>query len=431
MIKSKPKLPTLLALIILITGLVVGMYFLRNKQSVNIGASSNATPKNVRFSNITDSSITITWTTDIESNGFIKWGTAPNLLNKTVIEDEIKKEYVHNINITGIDPNSNIYFKITSGDKEYDNNGISWSSKTLSDASQDNQGLVALGSVLKSDGSSPAKAIVYVTVNGSLFSGITSEQGTYIVPVPSSNPSLSDSTPIDITIINGLGETSQAIIYKNSLREIPTMMLGRTYDFRSLTTTTSSDQPKGSVSIPERTERSSRFEVQREERSSTNIDVTLDSINDGEIINTTDPEFFGVGPEKMDIQVSVHSSELQEVALTTDSNGKWKWSPPNNLEPGQHSVTLSWRDATGILQTITKSFVVSAAEGPAFETTPSGTLATPKPTILPTITPAKSTPIATNKPTPETGSLTPTIGLFIMGIGVLLSSIFVWNKQDA
>ena len=40
-------------------------------------------PKNVRLANITDSSFTVTWTTDIESNGFIKWGKGEFSLSKS------------------------------------------------------------------------------------------------------------------------------------------------------------------------------------------------------------------------------------------------------------------------------------------------------------------------------------------------------------
>lgn len=90
-------------------------------------------------------------------------------------------------------------------------------------------------------------------------------------------------------------------------------------------------------------------------------------------------------------------------------------------------------------KTLTRTFIVNASEGPAFVSTPSASLSpttvpTVSPTLVPVITPVAtiiSTPVSTLPPTPETGSLTPTIGLFIMGIGVLMSSFFVYKKQDA
>ena len=162
--------------------------------------------------------------------------------------------------------------------------------------------------------------------------------------------------------------------------------------------------------------------------------VTIDSIDEGEIITTIIPEFFGNGPQNITLEITVES-ELQGGSLATNSDGVWNWSPPNNLEPGEHKLTLKWRDETGILRTITRKFIVQAAEGPAFESTPSATLS-PSPETIPSTTPvatfiATFTPESTLAPTPETGSLTPTIGLFIMGIGIFMSSFFVWNKSNA
>ncbi len=72
--KRRIKLPTILGVLVLLVGLVAGI-FLINKTSVfKLGANVPSTPKNVRFSNITDNSLTVTWTTDIESEGFVKWG---------------------------------------------------------------------------------------------------------------------------------------------------------------------------------------------------------------------------------------------------------------------------------------------------------------------------------------------------------------------
>jgi hypothetical protein len=211
------------------------------------------------------------------------------------------------------------------------------------------------------------------------------------------------------------------------------MVIGKSYDFRSLEVNNSGDLPESSLTAPQSIDISSRFEVDKEKVIDIK-NVTLDSIKDGEIITTTDPDFFGVGPQGTSIEISVES-ELQEAVLSTDSKGKWNWSPPVDLEQGDHKITLKWRDANGVLRTITKSFVVAASEGPAFESTPSATPlveATASPSSTPATTPTVvATAKSTAAPTPETGSLLPTVGLFIMGIGILLSSHYIWNKSNA
>ena len=127
--------------------------------------------------------------------------------------------------------------------------------------------------------------------------------------------------------------------------------------------------------------------------------------------------------------------------MTVPASGDWKWSPPEDLPEGTHKVKISWRDTGGILRTIERTFVVQAAEGPAFESTPSGTGAA---SATPTATP-KSSPTATPKPTltasatpaptldpqvSDSGVLTPTIALSIMGVGLLAFAVFVFKEAN-
>ncbi|EKE06362.1 MAG: hypothetical protein ACD_19C00016G0035 [uncultured bacterium] len=435
--KKNAKLPTILGIIILVIGLITGIYLINSKQIFKLSANIEAIPKDVRFSNITNNSLTVSWSTDIESQGFIKWGNSENSLNKVSLDENSnsgnsQKSYVHSANIIGTIENSNVFVKINSETKDYDNNGIPWQSKMIAKKISQKDSLIASGKVILNDGISPAKALVYLSINGVILSGITSDEGNFIIPISTYIENVSDSTAIDVTINAGVKRTSQAIIYSKAIRTIPTMVIGKTYDFRSLTQVDDSTAPKSSISIPTSIELSSRFEITKNENVVTTNSVTIDSINDNEIINTTNPEFFGKGPKNTDVQIEVQS-ELQQAAVTTDSKGVWNWSPPNNLEPGEHKVIIKWRDANGILRTITRNFIVQASEGPAFESTPSATptnRATSTPISTSSATPkATKTPTTTAPPTPETGSLTPTIGLFIMGIGILLSSMFVYKKS--
>lgn len=431
--KKRIKLPTIIVLLVLLIGVITGIYFINSKQIFKLAANIEAVPKNVRFTNITDTGVTISWTTEIESNGFVKWGTTANSLSEVSLEENSNKSLVHSVNIIGSKSNADIFLIINSNNVDYYNENIPWQAKTLIDKVKSNNSLIASGTVLLQDGVKPAKSLVYLSINGTMLSTITSDEGSFVIPISSYVENIAKDTITEIVINAGLNNTSQAVIYTKAIKSIPTMIIGKTYDFRSLEITDSNDLPQSSISIPESVEKSSRFEVQKTQPIQTG-EVRIESINEGEIITTINPEFFGKGPKNTDIQVEVQS-ELQQATVTTDSNGLWNWSPPANLEAGEHTVTLKWRDANGILRTITRNFVVQAAEGPAFESTPSATpIKTVAPTNTPVVTPIEttiSTPLATLPPTPETGSLTPTIGLFIMGIGILLSSIFVWNKSYA
>lgn len=438
--KKNIKLPTILGVIVLVFGVVAGVILINSQQVFKIGANVDGIPKNVRVSNITDNSATVTWTTDIASKGFVKWGKSELSLGKVALEDDSQANIVHSANIVGIERGSSFYFKINSDGKDYDNQGIAWQAKTLNTKVNSNNNQIASGTILDSDGSTPGKAIVYLTINGGVASAQTSPEGNFVIPLSTYFETIVDTSPIEITVQGGTKGTTQAVIYPKSIKFIPTMILGRAYDFRSAEINNSNQQPESSLTIPESVEVSSRFEVTKSaEEKETVSTLSIESIDEGEIITTTDPEFFGSAPAGSAIEIKVES-ELQTATISTDSKGKWSWNPPNDLETGEHKLTASFRDANGILRTITRTFIVSASEGPAFESTPSATplnSAVPTATATAISTPTSTasaqpkTPIATMQPTPETGSLTPTIGLFIMGIGLLLSSIFVYKKSYA
>lgn len=439
--KSHVKLPTILGLLVLTIGLVAGIFLINQTQVFKLGANVEAVPKNVRLSNITDVSLTVTWTTEVPSTGFVKWGTSNNVLSEVALEEsdppegEVKKQLVHSVNLTGITSNTGLFITINSEGIDYDNSGIPWQATTLSSGFLLRSPNLASGIILQSDGITPAKALVYLTVNGKLLSNITSDEGSFIIPISSYVENITDTTVIEISVHDGSDLTSQAVIYPKAAKSVPTMIMGKTYDFRSLSVANDSALPESSLSIPESVEASSRFEIVRSQPLEAG-DVTLDSHDNGEIITTTDPEFFGTAPQNTQIEVLVES-ELQTETVTANTRGQWNWSPPNNLDSGEHKVTIKWKDASGIIRTLTRTFVVSAADGPAFESTSSGILTTPTFSASPSPRPTPiqsgqaATPIPTVVPTPETGSLTPTLGLFIMGMGVLLSSIFVYKKSNA
>lgn len=424
--KKKIKLPTILGVLILISGLIAGVVLINLKQIFKLGATSDFAPKNVRISNIKENSLTITWTTDIKSTGFVKWGKSGTSLSKVTLEENAEKEFIHSVSLSAIDPNTNVFFKINSEGKDFDNSGIPWQSTSLQKKMDESSLLTGSGMILSLDGSTPAKAIVYLSINGRLLSSTTSLEGTWIIPISLFMEQVQETTVIEISVIDGQGGTASATIYPKSIKTTPTIIIGKTYDFKNYVPSIDPNLPESQLIIPESVEASSRFEVDNSEPSLSTDTITLDSIDEGEIITTTNPEFFGTSPKMTEIEISVES-ELQTDSLTSSSTGKWSWSPANDLEPGEHTVTIKWRDVNGILRTLTRKFVVQAGEAPAFEATPSATL---NQTVAPTNSPI-STATPSTLPLPETGNLTPTIGLFIMGIGVLMSSVFVWKKANA
>lgn len=437
---KKSKIPTIIGLFILVFGLAAGVLLVRNQNIFRLGAAAEFAPKDVRISNITNTSFTISWITDKETSGFVKWGKSTTSLDKTELDELKDQSFTHLLTLKGLTPQTTYFFKVNSGGEDFDNNGIAWqvtTGQTLESPSKTN---LVSGSILTSTGQPAKNALLYLTVGGgSLLSTITSDNGSWVIPLSQARAQDLSSymvideknTLIEISANAGTEGVASAQVYPQSARPVPSIILGDTHDFKNLPPSEVSEIPKASIGLPDTAMPSSGFEVEEKTATPSAKTVTLESIDEGEIVTSTKPEFFGEGPSGTTITITVESEPLTDT-LEVPSSGDWNWSPPEGLSEGAHKITITWRDASGILRTLSRTFIVQAAEGPAFESTPSASpTSTPKasPTASPTASP-KATATGTAVPIPDSGSLTPTIALSIMGIGVLAFAFLVWKKSE-
>lgn len=458
------KFPTFVGLLILTIGAVVGVLLVQNKQIFRLGAQPSPAPKDVRITNIGEGSFTVSWITEEETSGFVDWGENQSLGN--LATDEVAETgFVHSTTINGLKSETTYYFKIISGGKDFDNNKIPWQTKTAPSLGASPLAKLISGSVVAATGSPAKGVLVFAQLAGAnILSAITSEEGNWVITLSNAlNQDLKsrasfneNSTLVEISVQGGPAGVATAKIYPKDARPVPPIILGQVHDFRNLTSLTSEEIPESSVVLPEGPipTPTSGFEVEEEKEKTPAIDtVTIESIDEGETITSTSPEFFGEGPPGTTITITVESETISD-EVTVSSFGSWNWSPPQSLTEGIHKITITWRDRNGILQSITRNFVVQAAEGPSFESTPSGSTVTPTPTATPTPTNTPTpTPTSTSAPTltptptptviatpttqltptptpdlPEAGSLTPTLAGAIMGLGFLIFSAFSAGK---
>ena len=435
---SKFKIPTIIAIIILLIGAGAGIFLIQRMQVFKLGASPEEAPKDVRIGNIGATSFTVAWVTDKPTISNLVWGKSPDPDETTIVSSTEKN--VHFVEINNLTPATTYYFKINSAGSDYDNSGIPWQLTTGQSLTAAQSTRVIAGTVLRANGQPASEAIVSVAAGGmSPMLAKTTTNGGWFIPIGNARTTnlaayfqIQDRTPIlEIFVQGGANGVAAAQIYPASANPVPDIILGQTYDFRNEPENNVLDNiPDADINLPEdEATASSGFEVGDEVATTSAKSVTLESIENKEIVTTTKPEFFGEGPPGTKITITVES-EVQTKQITIGSSGDWTWSPPAGLDPGEHSVTITWLDAAGILRSLTRTFVVQASEGPAFESTPSAT-ATPKATASatasPTATPRVSLP-ATDTAVPESGTLTPTLVLFTMGLGLLASSVILWKK---
>lgn len=434
---KKIRIPTIIAISILTIGLSFSVLFIQKKQIFFSSAKSQNPPRDVKVSNITDSSFTITWTTQEKTSSSISWGKDKNSLNQVIAEETKIDSYTHSATIRNLEPSTTYYFKIKSGENLYDNNKLPWEAKTAPRiSSPENYSIQNFsGSIVNSLGTPIASALVFIKIEGaSALSTFTSENGSWIVPTNNIRTEdlnnfykISGQEIVEIQVQAGPEGIASAQIYAQKAIATPLITLGQTYDFRNLTINQEDSVPKSEILTPQESQKKPKFEIGEYKAATTSATtVSIESVKEGETINTTKPEFFGKGPVNKEITITVESENPQTSTVSTDKNGVWRWSPPSGLAPGTHKITITYRDENGILKSIVKNFVVQAAEvgEPAFESTPSASL-TPEPSATATPSAQKTASPSATPAQPVSGINTPTLLLFSLGLLLFIGSGFL------
>lgn len=459
---KKNKIPTIIGIVILLIGTFAGVYFLKMNQIFRIGASPTVTPKDIRTGNLSDTSATISWITEGATSAFISWGETQQNLTKIENEDGTNQKFsTHSVILAGLKPTTTYFYKINSEGMSFDNNGVPWQFTTGGAITINQNSIPISGSVITASGQPAKRALVYINIDGYNLSTLTSDAGNFVLQLSSARTS-DLGNPAQINVSQTLltvsvqaedGQTASAQIFPQSANPIPPLVLGQVQDYRSLPPNRDGQNPNVSLNLPENTTQESKFNVSTNSGVVKPTSVILESINEGEVVTSTEPQFFGKGPGGEAITITIHSEQLPPQTVQIPKNGSWSYSPTTPLSEGPHSITISWLDATGITRTLTRNFVVQAGEVPAFVSSPSGSTPSPTPTSIssptpkasvsptPTLTPKPTstatssatpriTPSATPGPLPVTGDLTPTLLLSIMGIAVIAFSFIVWKMSE-
>lgn len=412
---NSAKIPTILGVAVLLVGVVVGVLLIQQDTVFRLGASPDTTPKDVRITNVVATSFTVSWHTKKKTIGFVSWGDSQDF-GKTSRSNGTLPTYSHHVDVENVVPGEEYFFVINSEGDEHDNLGSPWEITTAPNILLPRQGPIISGVVKTVSGAPANDAIVYITSSGiTPLSAQVTNNGEWLYPLSGAlsfslgaYAQVTAETFVELYVQAGGEGMSTARALIGNINPAPEMVLGQSYDFTT-------DNPLN---------QSSKTDIVAPSGSQSSGDengVTLDSLDDGETIFTTDPEFFGEGPAGGSITVTVESenSVTQDVQVLGD--GSWKWSPSLSLEEGAHNITVSWIDSRGILQSIQRSFTVFASDDdPSFESTPSASTNAPIPTASPaasststptpttTSTPASS-PSSTSTPTPTpTSSPSPT-----------------------
>jgi hypothetical protein len=434
---KKLKMPTIIGLLILIVGIFASVLLIKEGPRWLTRAAPETKPKQIQFTNLTDNSFSVSWITDSATSGFVKYGETKQL-NQVAQDDrdEMSGETgdftTHHVTLRNLKPGTVYQLQIFSANQPQESDGqflqvTTAPSLTLPSPPSD----VAYGTVNTPSGLPAEGAIVYLSLPGvTQQSTLVKSSGNWVIAL---NLARSDDlssyaqydpqiTTIDLMIQGGNLGTATAVVTSKNDSPVPLITLGQNHDFRE----TASPLPQEKVSEATNSSKFSLEEVEATRTATQSSEVIIINPSEEEDVNTQKPEFTGQGPAGKVLEILIESSSIYTDTIVIDESGNWHWTPPANLEPGEHTITITYEDDQGEERILSHTFIVLAAGEsnlPSLTATPSGEASpSPSPSIYPSPSASPSSQVSlpsTETGIPESGYLTPTFLVFIMGLGLI------------
>lgn len=247
------RFPTILGLGLLTAGLVLGVILINTRQILESKANQSTVPQDIKVTNISGTSASISWQTENSVTGFIKIGINSDL-NQTAKDDRdkagSKNHQLHFITLNNLSPDTTYYYKIISGSQTHPPGEPLLFKTSATPLIVDRQPII--GTVLDTTLQPVEEALVILEIDGAqTLSAVTKMAGNFILPLTvirttdlKENYSLQGSgISAKLTITDGR-RTSQAAFQlpaKNTI--LPPIVLGQDID---LTTKTAS--PSAAIS---------------------------------------------------------------------------------------------------------------------------------------------------------------------------------------
>lgn len=405
------RIPTLFALFLLVGGLTVTLFLLNQTTFVTTFANPALEPKNVTVTNISDTSVTIAFTTQEKSVAAISSPTlgAENLLFDNRDATEKKAYYSHQITIPNLSENSEVTYKILSGGKTYpEDESEFFTARTSSKIFGIPSSSSMKGVVILPDSTPASDTLILVTPEkGSVISAITNDKGEYEIPAlllknlsATSYLNIEDSILLSIqALFKELQSDVSMVFIPNGT--VPLISLSQNYQFIAETNEEFTATPSSLFTEPD-AQISNKVQILSPSKDQSFIDAQ--------------PQLRGTAVPNAIVKIYIDGNK-NTAQVRSSPNGNWSYRPSIPLAVGEHIVAIESVNLAGVVQRVTQSFSIFASGTQiAQSATPSATLTitpTSGPTTSPTTTLTPTTEISpsitigpTTSPTPTTISVT-------------------------
>jgi len=404
------RLSPILIGIFLILAIAVTIFLIQQGVLTITRARPTSIPQNIQITNISDSSFTVLFTTELNVSAALKipeGGTG----NTIILDDRDKSSgiqkpyYSHHITVPNLKPQQTYSFIIISDGKEYESPVEYMVTTGEQIANSPPQQNPLFGTVILPDGSSGTDTIVTARTPGSqVISSVTNERGNYILPTNSlkneqlnSYQNLSDTSQILLNFFRQNFTGKITTDYKLA-QNLPAVTLNQNYSFFPQEEQTVQTPEQGFESIEETTFSSS--------------EPTVVSPRENQSFIDSRPTFSGTGGPNKTANISIPSANITET-VNISPQGRWLFNPEKDISQGEHKASFTIQNESGINTVISRTFSIFPSGSQVSQSaTPSATPTfspTPSPTRAITTTP---TPTISTTPSPTvTISVTPSISV--------------------
>ncbi|HBB76806.1 MAG: hypothetical protein A2186_01405 [Candidatus Levybacteria bacterium RIFOXYA1_FULL_41_10] len=387
------KIPGLFGIFLTTISVAITVYLVRQGVIFLTRASPTEIPKNIRVTNISDKSFTLTYSTDDSVIGSLNVGVSDDteqiiLDDRDQLSQSLNPYKTHSITVKSLEPSTNYKYSITSGSEKVLNENKLFEISTANEIdSLPSAQKPITGKVITIEGDPSVGSLVYLSIQDSQeISTLTKEDGSYLLPLNSLRSkdytnyyTFSEEDELKLVVTDGLS-TSKVSLSMRQINPVPTIILSSNYDFRI-------DQ---NPLAPQPSESTSDTSFPDAKPLESGAEPIIENPNPEQTFSDDQPEFKGSAKPNETIEIEIHSDENIKTEVITDGDGKWSFRPQTPLSPGEHTITIKAKGSNGIVKSITRRFTVFAAGTQVIEpATPSGQTATPTPipTLIPTATP--------------------------------------------
>lgn len=262
------KIPTLLGMFsIVCVGILIGFFLLYSKQILTLFVPAEERPQQVRITNVTSNSFTVSWVTRQETEGLLKYGSGKTLDNRAGQDSQISSpSLVHSVQVGGLKPETTYNFQVGTGNGTFGKYSLN-TSKTIKDGEAD----IIFGTVVDAQKRAVRGALVYVTIQSvQPLSTVTDEKGGWTINFGralSADLSRGASFDKNKSVIEVFVQTGKVFASARGVvgagRPLPQLTLGKSYDFTKVQTGISAEGPKSQFAFPKGATESSQSSVDK------------------------------------------------------------------------------------------------------------------------------------------------------------------------